>query len=132
MKVCKLNIYESASRRDKLSSLSNIHDHTQTRHTGRDSSGRVIISSQRPLPEKIQHPRKTDVHAPEGLRRIINTKWNYKITNEELQRIAHQKSIENQTKRRKRNCIGHTLRIGTGTIEKTALEWNRQGIYKER
>ena len=35
------------------------------------------------------------------LRRIMNIKWTDKITNEELWRITHQKSIENQIKRRK-------------------------------
>jgi len=38
------------------------------------------------------------------LRRIMNIKWTNKITNKE-----HQKSIENQIKRRKWNWIGHTL-----------------------
>jgi len=46
---------------------------------------------------------------------------------EELRRITHQKSIENQIKRRKWNCIGHTLHKETGAIEKTALDWNPQG-----
>jgi hypothetical protein len=46
--------------------------------------------------------------------------------NEELWRITHQKSIENQIKRRKWNWIGHTLRKETGAIEKTALDWNPQ------
>ena len=41
-------------------------------------------------------------------------------------RITHQKSIENQIKRRKWNWIGHTLRKETGAIEKTALGWNHQ------
>ena len=35
--------------------------------------------------------------------RIMNIKWTDKITNEELWRITHQKSIENQIKRRKWN-----------------------------
>ena len=30
----------------------------------------------------------------------MNIKWSYKITNEELWRIAHQKSIENQKKKK--------------------------------
>ena len=40
----------------------------------------------------------------------MNIKWTDKITNEEQWRIAHQKSIENEIKRRKWNWIGHTLR----------------------
>jgi len=39
------------------------------------------------------------------LRRIINIKWTEKITNEKLCRITHQKSKENQKKRRKCNWI---------------------------
>ena len=51
-------------------------------------------------------------------------------TIEELWRITHQKSIENQIKRRKWNWIGHTLRKETGAIEKTGLDWNPQGYRK--
>ena len=61
----------------------------------------------------------------------MNIKWTDKITDEELWRITHQKSIENQIKRRKWNWIRHTLRKETGATEKTALEWNRQG-YRRR
>jgi hypothetical protein len=50
------------------SSLSRIYDHTQTHHTRYDSSGRVISSSQRPLPDKTQYSHKTDIHAPGGIR----------------------------------------------------------------
>jgi hypothetical protein len=65
------------------------------------------------------------------LRRIMNIKWTDKITNEELWTITHQKSIENQIKRRKWNWIGHTLHKETGAIEKTALDWSPQG-YRRR
>ena len=61
----------------------------------------------------------------------MNIKWIDKITNEELWRITHQKSIENQIKRRKWNWIGHTLRKETGATEKTALDWKSQG-YRRR
>jgi hypothetical protein len=61
----------------------------------------------------------------------MNIKWTDKITNEKLWRITHQKSIDNQIKRRKWNRIGHTLRKETGSIEKTALDWNPQG-YRRR
>jgi len=37
------------------SSLSMLHDHTQTHHTQQDSSGRVISPSQRPLPDNTHH-----------------------------------------------------------------------------
>jgi len=60
----------------------------------------------------------------------MNIKWTNKITNEELWRITKQKPIEIQIKRRKWNWIGHTLRKD-GAIEKTVLDWNRQG-YRRR
>jgi hypothetical protein len=40
-------------------SLSKLHDHTQTLHTRYDSSGRVISSSQRPLPHKTRYSQQT-------------------------------------------------------------------------
>jgi len=61
----------------------------------------------------------------------MNIKWTDKITNEELWRITHQKSIDNQIKRRKWNWIGHTSRKETGAREKIALDWNPQG-YRRR
>ena len=60
----------------------------------------------------------------------MNIKWTNKITNKELWRITHQKSIENQRKRRKWNWIGHTLRKETGAMEKNALDWNPQGCRR--
>ena len=53
------------------------------------------------------------------------------IMNEELWRITHQESIENQIKRRKWNWTGHTLCKETGATEKTALDRNPQG-YRRR
>jgi len=62
----------------------------------------------------------------------MNIKWTEKITNEELWRITHRNSIENQIKRRKWIWIGHTLRKETGAIEETALDWNLQGYRRGR
>ena len=62
---------------------------------------------------------------------ICNILLSRKSINEELWRITQQKPIENQTKRRKWNWIGHTLCKQVGAIEKTALDWNRQG-YRRR
>jgi hypothetical protein len=56
------------SQRAKASSLLRCHDHTLKHHTRRDSSGRVIGSSQRPVPDNVRHPQQTDIHAPEGIR----------------------------------------------------------------
>jgi len=61
----------------------------------------------------------------------MNIKWTDKITNEELWRITHQKSIENQIRRRKWNWIGHTSRKEAEAIENPALDWNPQG-YRRR
>jgi len=61
----------------------------------------------------------------------MNIKWTDKITNKELRRITHQKSIKNQIKRRKLNWIGHTLHKGKGAIKKTAFDWNPHG-YRRR
>ena len=41
--------------------------HTTTHHSRYDSSGRVISSSQRPLPENTQHSQQTDIHASRGI-----------------------------------------------------------------
>ena len=42
------------------SSLSWLHDNTQTHHTRQDSCGRVI--TQRPLPDSIKLLKETDIH----------------------------------------------------------------------
>ena len=60
-----------------------------------------------------QITRRLQIFVNKCLRRIMNIQWTDKITNEELWRITHQKSIENQIKRRKCNWIGHTLRKET-------------------
>jgi len=38
--------------------------HTMTRHSRLDSSGRVISSSQRPLPDNTRHSQQTNIHTP--------------------------------------------------------------------
>jgi len=43
--------------RDSASSLSRFHDYTQTHHTRYDSSGQVISTTQRPLPDNVEHPQ---------------------------------------------------------------------------
>ena len=42
--------------------------HTTTNHSRYDSSGRVISSSQRPLPDNTRHSQQTNIHAPGGIR----------------------------------------------------------------
>jgi len=42
--------------------------HTTTHHSRRDSCGRVINASQRPLPDNTQNSQQTDIHVPSGIR----------------------------------------------------------------
>jgi len=42
--------------------------YTTTHHSRKDSSGRVISSSQRPLPDNTRHSQQTNIHAPGGIR----------------------------------------------------------------
>ena len=42
--------------------------HTTKQHSRQDSSGRVISSSQRPLPDNTRHSQQTNIHAPGGIR----------------------------------------------------------------
>ena len=41
--------------------------HKTTHHSRQDSSGRVISSSQRPLPDNTQHSQQTNIHAHGGI-----------------------------------------------------------------
>ena len=42
--------------------------HITTQHSRYDSSGRVISSSQRPLPDNTRHSQQTNIHATGGIR----------------------------------------------------------------
>ena len=42
--------------------------HTTTYNSRQDSSGRVISSSQRPLPDRTQHSQQTNIHSSGGIR----------------------------------------------------------------
>ena len=42
--------------------------HTMMYHSRQDSSGRVISPSQRPPPDKTQHPQQKDIHVAGGIR----------------------------------------------------------------
>ena len=54
--------------RTMASSFKRFLDHTTTHHSLQDSSGRVISSSQRPLPDNTQYSQQTDVDGPVGIR----------------------------------------------------------------
>ena len=49
--------------------------HTTTHHSRYDSSGRVISSSQRPLPDNTRHSQQTNIHAPSGIRTHDLNRW---------------------------------------------------------
>ena len=51
-----------------VSSSSRFLDHTQGSTSRYNSSGRLIGSSQRPLPDDTQHSQQTDIHAPGEIR----------------------------------------------------------------
>ena len=86
--------------------------HTTTRHSRLGSSGRVISSSQRPLPDNTQHSKQTDVHALRGIRTRNLSKrlaadlrlrtrcnWDRRIADLALENLLHERtSIERTVK----------------------------------
>ena len=52
----------------RASSLSRLHYHTQTHHTRSDSTGRVIIQTQRPVPDNTHIYKERYIHAIGGIR----------------------------------------------------------------
>jgi hypothetical protein len=58
----------------RTSSLSRLHDHTQTHHTRQYYSGRVISPTQRLLPDDTHHSQETDIHASGGIRTLNPSK----------------------------------------------------------
>ena len=58
--------------RAMASSFLRFLDHTQTHHSLQDSSGRVISSSQRPLPDNTRCSQQTDIHASVGFEPAIS------------------------------------------------------------
>ena len=61
------------------------------------------------------------------LRQILRIRWEERITNVEIWRMASQDPVEIQIKRRKWRWVGHTLRKPEGNITRQALRWNPQG-----
>ena len=59
-------------------------------------------------------------------RRIFNTRWPEKISNEELWQRAGQEPVDQQIRRRKWGWIGHTLRKPASSTTRQALLWNLQ------
>ena len=52
----------------RASSVTRFLDHIRLTTVAQDSSGRMISSSKRPLPDNTQHSQQTDIHAPGGFR----------------------------------------------------------------
>jgi len=52
----------------RASSLSRMDDHTQAHHTLKDSSGRVISPTQKPVPDNTLPSQETHTHVPSGIR----------------------------------------------------------------
>ena len=61
-------LWRCGPTRAMASSFTRFLDHTTTQHSRWDSSGRVIGSSQRPLPDNRKHTQQTNIHAPCGFR----------------------------------------------------------------
>ena len=68
LKVMITFLFRNSPQCTRASSLSRLHDHTQTHRTRQDSSGRVISPAQRILPDNIQHSQETDIHDTGGIR----------------------------------------------------------------
>ena len=49
-------------------SFSKLHDHTQTHHPRKDSSGQVTIPTQGPLPDNTLHSEETGINTLGGIR----------------------------------------------------------------
>jgi len=65
------------------------------------------------------------------LRRILNIHSTDRITNKKLLKKTNEEPVLDQLRRRKWNCIGHTLRRSDDSIAKQVLQWTPQG-HRER
>ena len=71
--------------------------------------------------------KRVQIFLNRSLRRILNIKWQDKITNEEVWAATNQQPIETTIRGRKWRWIGHTLRRDGHCITKQALRWVPQG-----
>ncbi|XP_021366219.1 uncharacterized protein LOC110458685 [Mizuhopecten yessoensis] len=72
---------------------------------------------------------KPQVFINNCLRRILNIRWPEKISNQDLCEKTNQSPVDEELKKRKRRCIGHTLRKPNNSITRQALQWNPQGKH---
>ena len=63
-----LSLWCNSPQWARASSLSKLHDRTQTSHIRQDSSGSVISPRQRPLPDNTRHSQETGIYAAGGIR----------------------------------------------------------------
>ena len=71
--------------------------------------------------------KRVQIFLNRSLRRILNIKWQDKITNEEVWAATNQQPIETTIRGRKWRWIEHTLRRDGHSITKQALRWVPQG-----
>ena len=65
------------------------------------------------------------------LRRILNIKWQDKITNKEVQERTQARDISLEVKKRRWKFIGHVLRGDPNSDAKTAMTWQPEGKRKQ-
>jgi hypothetical protein len=71
--------------------------------------------------------RKLPAYVNRCLRRILKIWWPRKISNIDLWRKTNQIDINLEIRRRKFGWLGHTVKKGTDSVPRNALEWNPQG-----
>ena len=74
--------------------------------------------------------RKVQTFIYNCLRRIPKIHWPETICKAELWQRTKQGPVEIEIKRRRWDCIGHTLRKQASSITRRALTWNPQGKWK--
>ena len=76
-------------------------------------------------PKKDEHQLNTFQN--KCIRRILRVRWQQRISNEEIQRMADTNNISCEIRRRRWNWIGHILRREDGNDCITALGWQPEG-----
>ena len=80
--------------------------HTMTHHSRWDSSGRVISSSQRPLPDNTQHSQQTNNHAPGWIRtRDLSRRVAADLTSPETYSVSIIRTLKMETEYVSENLV---------------------------
>ena len=77
-----------------------------------------------------QDNKKLDTFHFTRLRRILQIRWPYVISNEELLSKTNLKRISQEVKEKRWKWIGHVLRMNDGNHCVTALSWAPEGKRK--